>query len=129
MPPKSKANTSTQNTSATATPVASADVLAKAAAPAAAEAIASQPAEGATSAGEAQVVPPLGGIVEGAVVGTLTEEDSPVMTHEIKAIEARGFCRAGMRWFQEGTFVNRDDWSDEQWAALIGEPKLVVRAL
>lgn len=128
MPPKSRVIRE-KNTSATATPVASADVLVTAAAPAAAEAITPPPAEGATSVGESQVVPPLGDVIEGAVVGELSEEDSPVMTHEIKAIEARGFCRAGIRWFQEGTFVNRDDWSDEQWAALTGEPKLVIRAL
>lgn len=49
--------------------------------------------------------------------------------YRINAIPAAGFCRAGRRWFREGEEVNRQDFSDEQWAALTGEPMLTVVAL
>ena len=51
------------------------------------------------------------------------------MEYRITAIPAAGFCRAGRRWFREGEDVNRQDFSDEQWAALAGEPMLTVVAL
>ena len=54
---------------------------------------------------------------------------APQFTHRITAVLAAGFCRAGRRWYHEATAVNRDDFSDEQWAALEAEPMLVVVAL
>lgn len=56
-------------------------------------------------------------------------EGEYAFTHEIKAVPAKGFCRAGRRWPQESTFTHRDDWTDEQWAALTGEANLIVRPL
>jgi len=47
-------------------------------------------------------------------------------THRITAVPAAGFCRAGRRWYREGTDVNRGDFDDEQWAALEAEPMLIV---
>lgn len=55
--------------------------------------------------------------------------EAPAATHHIAALPAAGFCRAGRRWFREGEEVNRQDFSDEQWAALTGEPMLTVVAL
>lgn len=49
--------------------------------------------------------------------------------HRIAALPASGFCRAGRRWFREGEAVRREDFTDEQWAALEGEPMLAVVAL
>lgn len=130
MTQKSKTR-NTQNTSATATPVASADVLATAAAPAAAEAIAPLPAEGATSVGEAQVLPPPGGEAKENDAASLgaAETGCLMATHEVTAIPHNGFCRAGRRWPAEGTPINRADWTDEQWLALTSEANLIVRAL
>jgi len=54
---------------------------------------------------------------------------APHFTHRITAVPAAGFCRAGRRWYREATAVNRDDFSDEQWAELLAEPLLVVTAL
>lgn len=63
-------------------------------------------------------------------VETTTEESPPpAATHRIAAIPAAGFCRAGRRWCREGEEVSRGEFSDEQWAALEGEPLLVVVAL
>lgn len=56
-------------------------------------------------------------------------EDEYAFTHEIKAVPAKGFCRAGRRWPQESSFTHRDDWTDDQWAALTGEANLIVRPL
>ena len=47
-------------------------------------------------------------------------------THRITAVPAKGFCRAGRRWYREATHVNRDDFSAEDWDALEAEPMLVV---
>lgn len=52
-----------------------------------------------------------------------------MFTHRITAVPEKGFCRAGRRWYREATAVNRDDFSDEQWAAIEDEPMLVVVAL
>lgn len=53
----------------------------------------------------------------------------PAATHRIVALPAAGFCRAGRRWHREGEAVRREDFTDEQWAALEGEPMLAVVAL
>lgn len=53
----------------------------------------------------------------------------PAATHRIAALPAAGFCRAGRRWHREGEEVRREDFTDEQWAALQGEPMLSVVAL
>ncbi|MFZ2269049.1 MAG: hypothetical protein WAV95_15850 [Azonexus sp.] len=112
-----KGKAATKNTSATATPVASADVLETAAAPAVASSIAPLPAEGEKPIGDGQELPPTG-----------ADEDL-VMTHEIKAVVDKGFCRAGMRWPHDGIFTNRASWTDEQWKAITTEPQLIVREL
>lgn len=53
----------------------------------------------------------------------------PTVTHRISAIPANGFCRAGRRWYREGEAVDRASFSDDQWAALEGEPLLNITAL
>ena len=60
--------------------------------------------------------------------GTEQAATAEQFTHRITAVPEKGFCRAGRRWYREGTAVNRDDFSDEQWAALEAEPMLVVVA-
>lgn len=60
-------------------------------------------------------------------IETTTEESlPPAATHRIAALPAAGFCRAGRRWPREGEEVSRDEFSDEQWAAIESEPLLVV---
>lgn len=153
---KTKPRTPAQNTSAPATPEKSADVLEKEAAPAVSPSAAPTSFEGETS-GEAQALPPLGELPASTEPADLTNaapaepvadtgQGEPIgdtdpadpeaaaqpevaATHEIKAIPAKGFCRAGRRWPTEATRVNRADFSDEQWQSLTDEANLIVRPL
>lgn len=52
-----------------------------------------------------------------------------VFTHHIAATVDKGFYRAGRHWPREGVEVDRAEFSDEQWSALEGEPKLTVKTL
>lgn len=77
-----------------------------------------------------------GGTFDGGVAASEEPVDAPQEqvagvpnVYRISAIPAGGFCRAGRRWFREGEEVNRQDFSDEQWAALTGEPMLTIVAL
>lgn len=80
---------------------------------------------GEAPAGAAPIEP---AVTEAAPIEPAVTE-APQFTHRITAVPAAGFCRAGRRWYHEATAVNRDDFSDEQWAALEAEPMLVVVAL
>jgi hypothetical protein len=53
----------------------------------------------------------------------------PAATHRITALPAAGFWRAGRQWHREAEAVRREDFTGEQWAALVGEPMLAVVAL
>jgi|JI10StandDraft_1071094.scaffolds.fasta_scaffold155962_2 hypothetical protein len=97
-------------------------------------------ADQVTNSGEAPVgaAPIEPAVTEAAPVEPAVTEAAPVepaapaapqFTHRITAVPAAGFCRAGRRWYREATAVNRDDFSDEQWAAIEDEPMLVVVAL
>jgi len=50
-------------------------------------------------------------------------------THRIVGHGQNGFWRAGKHWPVEGLDVVRDDFDDEQWAALEAEPKLSIKTL
>lgn len=50
-------------------------------------------------------------------------------THRISGLPELGFCRAGRHWPREGVEVRRDDFDDQQWAALETEPRISVVAL
>lgn len=141
MAKKTQVTTQPRNTSATAMPEKSADVLETAAASAVATSTTLPPSEGTTIDGEAQTLPPVGETV--LVVGELTGQggadiadaggaaiaDEIAYTHKIFAVSPKGFCRAGRRWPQEGDLTHEDDWTDEQWAALTSEANLIVRPL
>lgn len=54
---------------------------------------------------------------------------SAAPTHRIVGHGQNGFWRAGKHWPVEGLDVVRDDFDDEQWAALEAEPKLSIKTL
>lgn len=127
----SRSNTAKKNTSAPQAEV-QADVSIPAAAPAAVEI--APPVETETAIVPAMDGSPIEGAgVEGDEAAQLdaqpAELDEPVVTHSIAAVIDKGFCRAGVRWYREPTYVNRDDWTDEQWQALTSEPMLTVKEL
>jgi hypothetical protein len=97
-------------------------------------------ADQVTNSGEApaDAAPTAPAVTEAAPVEPAVTEAAPVepaapgaslFTHRITAVPEKGFCRAGRRWYREGTAVNRDDFSDEDWEALEAEPLLVVVSL
>jgi len=55
--------------------------------------------------------------------------DTPIFTHRIAGIPEHGFYRAGRHWPREGVEVLRADFTDEQWATLEAEPRLVISSL
>ena len=77
-------------------------------------------------AGEAEAA---GGFLAPTGDETNLQTGLATFTHTISAQPEKGFCRAGKRWCREPTYVNRADWSPEQWLALTTEPALVVRDL
>lgn len=59
-----------------------------------------------------------------------SDEPKPaVANYCVAATPERGIWRAGRHWPREGAEVARSDFTDEQWAAIEGEPRLVVSAL
>jgi len=58
-----------------------------------------------------------------------TVSAGPQPTHRIVGHGQNGFYRAGRHWPQEGVDVVRDDFTDDQWAALEAEPKLSIKTL
>lgn len=132
MPPKTPRNTKpASNTSAPAPAEVKADVSAPAAAPAAAEV--APPVETEAQPIVATVAEaPLAGAGEGETIGDFSPtagDELSLATHTISAVPEKGFCRAGMRWHREPTYVNRADWDDDKWQAMTNEPNLVVREL
>ena len=66
--------------------------------------------------------------VEPVAVNAEIAAEKPA-THRIAATPAAGFWRAGRYWPRDGVEVAQADFSEEQWAAIEAEPKLVVKAL
>lgn len=52
-----------------------------------------------------------------------------VVTHEIAGKPEKGFYRAGRYWPRAGTPIDRADFTDDQWSAIEGEPKLTIKPL
>lgn len=53
----------------------------------------------------------------------------PAPTYRIAGTPEKGFYRAGRHWPREGVEVNRADFTDAEWSALEGEPRLNIRVL
>lgn len=125
------------NTSAPASTETAADVLNSAPVTAGVESSSSAAATAETPKAEGTETSPVGGEAKvdessssaADQVGADLLAVGQSFTHEIKAVEQRGICRAGVRWYHEPRLVNRADWTDEQWAALTGERLLIVREL
>lgn len=81
---------------------------------------------------------PLAGAGEGIQLGValppqagdvLLDFELATFTHRIAGQAPKGFYRLGRFWPPEGVEVNREDFDDEQWLALEGEPKLSIKPL
>ena len=62
-----------------------------------------------------------------AVDAPAADEARPL--YRIAGLGLHGFHRAGRHWPREGAEVAREDFTDEQWAALEGEPMISIKAL